>query len=157
MEGLPEAEYHFTLSRQIGLIVVMGILITIPFTLNLVKQRQPSEQYSAEKCIARPSCLDNSPTCALPEPLDGWCPPSGPPLHSQAAIPTASVSTGPVTNDTCTTCRSHLERYLCFNQKENYAFLFFHPSKCSRLLLQRMSYEVICFYSCIITVTVIKI
>lgn len=130
MEGLPDAEYHFTLSRQIGLLLVIGILITIPFTLNLVKQRQPSEQYSASKCIARPSCLDTSPTCALPQPLDGWCPPSSapsqPPLRSTTPVVSLPVS-GPVTGDTCDTCRAHQQRYLCLNARALKRFCFAVP------------------------------
>ena len=122
MEGLPQSEYHFTISRQIGLLVVLAIMITIPLTLNLVKQRQPSEQYSAEKCIVRPSCLDTSPTCALPEPMDGWCPPSGPPKQAPVTPDVPAVSH--TQNDTCDTCKKYGERYLCYNQNENIHFCF---------------------------------
>ena|SRR5438034_7711251 len=33
-------------------------------------------------CISRPSCLDMTPRCEIPEPVDGWCPPTVSPFPS---------------------------------------------------------------------------
>lgn len=128
MEGLPEGEYHFSTSRKIGLLLVFGMLIAIPFTLGIIQQRQPSEQYSASKCIVRPSCLDTSPTCALPEPIDGWCPPSSSSLQQNTNTTQPSTAV-PLQNpapigDTCAICAKHNQHYLCLNQKANKAFCF---------------------------------
>lgn len=123
---MPEGEYHFSTSRKIGLLLVFGMLVTIPLTLSLVKQRQPSEQYSAAKCIVRPSCLDTSPTCALPQPLDGWCPPSsGQQVVNTISPPTNAPSTaGQASGETCNICLKHNQKYLCLNQKSNKNFCF---------------------------------
>lgn len=127
MEGLPEGEYHFSASRKIGVVLVILIMASIPFTLQVINQRQPSEQYSAAKCIVRPSCLDNSPTCALPEPIDGWCPPSGAPQRTtQPNIPASFTPTPSITatGDTCAMCQQHAQHYLCTNQRTNKRFCF---------------------------------
>lgn len=131
MDGLPDSEYHFSTSRKIGFLLVLGFLVMLPFTLTLVQQRQPSEQYSASKCIIRPSCLDIGPTCTLPQPLDGWCPPSGVPQSPTPTLlvtPASSPSGIPkFTGEACGDCLKHNQKYLCSNERTNKQFCFAVP------------------------------
>lgn len=125
MDGLPQVEYHSTLSRQSGFLFVMAMLVMIPLVLNMIKQHQLVGTNSSGRCIVRPSCLDIGPTCSLPQPLDGWCPPSVPaPKASSLQVTTAPVSNAPAVEDTCATCVAHTQHYLCLNQRSNKHFCF---------------------------------
>jgi hypothetical protein len=128
MDGLPEAEYRVPLSRQFGFLLIMAMLLVIPFTLSKIKERQASSRgnYNIDKCIARPSCLDTSPTCTIPQPLDGWCPRIAIP-KKLSSTPTPSIPDVTTVEDTCDTCRAHTQHYLCLNQRSNKHFCFTVP------------------------------
>lgn len=47
-------------------------------------QTTPTNTPTPGGCLPRPSCLDQSPPCQLPQPPAGWCPPTNLPLSDNA-------------------------------------------------------------------------
>jgi len=130
MQDSYETEYHFSSSRKIGLVLFLIVLVSIPVTLTLINTRQGSQEYSAEKCITRPACLDANPACQLPSPANGWCPStvqeiSPTPIESTPVILTPTptpVLQGSVQE--CSSCLAHDQKYFCTNQTTKKKFCF---------------------------------
>src|SRR6266702_8753794 len=81
-----ESQYHFSTSRKLGFFLFLVTLVSLPLTVRLIQQRIATQEYSAAKCIVRPSCLDTEPKCNIPEPENGWCPAAAPSVSSPPLI-----------------------------------------------------------------------
>jgi ElaB/YqjD/DUF883 family membrane-anchored ribosome-binding protein len=74
---------QLSVTAQLSLIVSALLVIAIGVTINNALTRQeeiihaeyldPAEDSSSVSCSPRPLCLDESPSCDMPEPENGWC------------------------------------------------------------------------------------
>lgn len=60
-------------------ILIIGFVVGIVFArpLGVVAPVATDSPQPTGSCMQRPACLDSTPRCLLPEPVEGWCPEDG--------------------------------------------------------------------------------